>query len=71
MTRYENIDTDKVQTVAFSIAAGERKKNPEVPVVISPTAWVGEGDDMRAVRFRIDRVIVDAEVPDEPIKEES
>lgn len=65
MTRYENVDTDKVQKVALSIAYGERKKNSDVPVVISPTAWNGE----EAVRFRVDRVIED-EVPDEPTNKE-
>ena len=69
VTRYENVDTDKVQKVALSIANGERKKNPDVPVVISPIAWTGEGEDVRAIRFRVDRVIVD-EVPDEPTNEE-
>ena len=65
MTLYENIETDKVQKVALSIAAGARKRNPDVPVVISPTAWTGEGEDVQATRFRIDRVIVKDQVPDE------
>ena len=69
MTRYKNIETDKVYKVALSIAAGARKKNPDVPVVISPTAWMGEGEDVQATKFRIDRVIED-EVPDEPKNKE-
>ena len=48
---------DKVRQVALPVARAEREKNPEVPVIISPTAWIGEGEDVRAVRFRVDRVL--------------
>ena len=70
MTRYENIEHDKVRAVAFSIARSEREKHPEVPVVISPTAWTGEGEVVRAVLFRVDRVIEGDEVPAEPTNKE-
>lgn len=57
--RYENICMDKVRAVAWPIAVEERRKNPEVPICVSPTAFIGEGEEKQAARFRVDRVIIE------------